>query len=67
MYVAAPLFEAPATNVPLPVVRAQSPCPVLVLKVMVSVVARGAWVLVWAVTVTGCGLQLTALPELVTE
>ena len=53
VYVAVPLFEAPATNVPPPVVSDQSPWPVLVLTVIVAVVATGDCVELSAVIVTG--------------
>ena len=47
---------------PAPVVSDQSPCPVLVLTVMVLVVATGVWVELIAVMVTGEAWQLTAVP-----
>jgi hypothetical protein len=57
-----PLFEAPGVKAPPPVVSDQSPWPVVVLTVIVSVVGTAACVALCAVMVTGEAWQLTAVP-----
>ena len=61
-----PLLAAPAVKLPPPVVSVQSPWPLLVPSVIVSLVASSAWVLRWALMATGAGVQFTAEPELLT-